>query len=696
MDDRAESSASLGELLSTLRHRLFVGRASECELFRSALTTTPPPFAVLLLHGPGGIGKSSLVEAFARIASGLGATVARLDGRAVGTSAADVIRALLQWMIIPDDGGPIESPSGQLVIMIDNFDRLAALGRWLREDLLPRLPADAIIVAAGRNTPDAEWKADPAWRELTRIIALRNLSPGDCHVYLAEQGVDPNSARTMIEISHGHPLGLSLITEVASRGGDIDDDQLAPDLVDTLLSRFVDTASNERQRQALAVCALARVTSEPLLRHVLDLPDAHALFEWLHGLSFVEVDPRGLRVHELARDVLDADLRWRDEEGYRWVLTRVREHLHDQLRRTRGPQQQRLVYDEKYVFRRLPSVLSPVDWEIWGDYLPEAATPDDRAPIMHLAESADGPQTTAAVAHWFARQPESFHVVRHPDGRFRGFITLLDLTRASDADLDLDVGARAGWDFACGQTPPRPGERVTQTRFILDTERGHAPSPTQNAAPVLTMQLYVNEPALSWDLLTMADPDRWNDYFALADLPRADGADFVMDAGRYGLFAHDFRSVSVDLWLDRVTEHALNQRPSAPDRERRVLVLSQAEFDDAVRQGLRDLHRPDVLARNPLVHTRLLGRPEISADAMALARMLREAVDALAVHPRDDKLYRAVERTFCRPSSTQEAAAAALGLPFSTYRRHLTQGVARVTAWLWDREVYGPAPGEQD
>ena len=70
------------------------------------------------------------------------------------------------------------------------------------------------------------------------------------------------------------------------------------------------------------------------------------------------------------------------------------------------------------------------------------------------------------------------------------------------------------------------------------------------------------------------------------------------------------------------------------------------------------------------------------------------AIDSLRVHPRDDKLWRAVERTYVRPAATQERAAAALSLPFSTYRRHLTQGVERVVAWLWTREVYGG--GEHD
>jgi len=38
---------------------------------------------------------------------------------------------------------------------------------------------------------------------------------------------------------------------------------------------------------------------------------------------------------------------------------------------------------------------------------------------------------------------------------------------------------------------------------------------------------------------------------------------------------------------------------------------------------------------------------------------------------------------------TQEAAAELLDLPFSTYRYHLTNGIKRITEWLWQRELYG-------
>ena len=107
--------------------------------------------------------------------------------------------------------------------------------------------------------------------------------------------------------------------------------------------------------------------------------------------------------------------------------------------------------------------------------------------------------------------------------------------------------------------------------------------------------------------------------------------------------------------------------------------------------GVRTSH-PDLLARNPLLRTRLArdraGDEDAGRGDAGGAGALRRC-EALREHPRDDKLWRAVERTYVRPAATQERAAAALGLPFSTYRRHLTQGVDRVVAWLWDQEVYG-------
>jgi len=619
----------------------------------------------------------------------------RVDGRDLVPSPPAALEALRGVLQVPDGEGAIVGPSdsGRLVVLFDTYERLGPLDDWVRTRLLPRLPATALTVVAGRRPPGSAWRADPAWRELLRVVSLRNLSPQESRQYLHACGVDPARYGQLVEVAHGHPLGLSLLADVVARGGEAAADPLTPDLVGTLLRQFLEVVPSGLHRRALEVCALARVTTEALLREALGLEDAHELFTWLRGLSFVESGPEGVFPHDLARDALEADLRWRDPDGYRRVFRGVRAHIHGRLKASQGHEQQRAIIDAKFLFRRLPGVLSPVDWDAWGQQYPEPARPGDREPILDLVLAWEGEPSAAIASRWWERQPEGFFVVRGQDGVVGGFLALMDLTRASTQDIAADPGARAAWDYARRHAPPRPGETVTQSRFVIDREAYQGPSPTLNATPILTMQRYLGIPNLAWDFLTLAEPERWDDYFAAADLPRAAGADFWVAGRRYGLFAHDFRRVPVDALLELVTERAIAQdvTPSPPTVKPPLLVLSQPEFDQAVRQALRDLRRPDLLARNPLLRTRVVRDRTASQEpsAAVLEALVCAAVETLREHPRDDKLLRAVERTYVRPAATQERAAAALGLPFSTYRRHLTQGVDRVVAWLWDQEVYG-------
>jgi AAA ATPase domain len=694
---QTRSAGTLGDLLASRRRRRFVGRAAEIELVRSALESAEPPFSVLHLHGPAGIGKSRLLDVLAGLAADAGASVVRLDGRDLAPSPAAMLEALRQELEVPDGQGAILGPSAtaRVVLLLDTYEQLAPLDDWVRTGLLPRLPATALTVVAGRAPPGPAWRADPAWRELLRVVSLRNLSPQESRQYLHACGVDPARHDQLVEVAHGHPLGLSLLADVVVRGGEAAADPLTPDLVGTLLRRFVEVVPDGRHRRALEVCAVARVTTEALLREALGSEDAHEPFAWLRELPFIEAGPDGVCPHELARDALAADLRWRDLDGYKRVFRAVRAHIQRRLRSSRGQEQQRAISDAKYLFRRLPGISSPVDWGTWGHHYPEPARPEDREPILDLVLGWEGAASAAIAARWWRRQPEGFFVIRGQDGAVDGFLALLDLTRASAQDLGADPGARAAWDHATRQAPPRPGETVTQSRFVIDRTAYQGPSPTLNATPILTIQRYLHTPKLAWDFLTLAEPERWDAYFAAADLPRAVGADFVVGGRRYGLFAHDFRRVPVDDLLTLVTERILAQEltPSPPTVQPPLLVLSQPEFDQAARQALRDLRRPDLLARNPLLRTRLVrdrsGDEEPSAPV--LEALVCAAVETLGEHPRDDKLLRAVERTYVRPAATQERAAAALGLPFSTYRRHLTRGVDRVVAWLWDQEVYGGA-----
>jgi hypothetical protein len=153
--------------------------------------------------------------------------------------------------------------------------------------------------------------------------------------------------------------------------------------------------------------------------------------------------------------------------------------------------------------------------------------------------------------------------------------------------------------------------------------------------------------------------------------------------------------MSVHEWLSTLGDRELAAGPGpaapVPDPGRLRVVLSAQEFEAAVKEALRNARRPADLARSPLCRSRLVAdAPCDGPRAETLADLLVAATDALAGDARDAKLHRVAATTFFRGVPTQEAAAERLGLPFSTYRRHLATAIERITAWLWERELHGP------
>ncbi|HEY2618416.1 MAG TPA: hypothetical protein VGI78_13840 [Acetobacteraceae bacterium] len=116
-------------------------------------------------------------------------------------------------------------------------------------------------------------------------------------------------------------------------------------------------------------------------------------------------------------------------------------------------------------------------------------------------------------------------------------------------------------------------------------------------------------------------------------------------------------------------------------------MLTRAEFDTGVRDALRHYTRTDLLMGNPLLRARLVARSGAeTVTGQHLRQTLAEAAETLFANARDQKLHRVLDLTYFNPAPKQEAAAERLGLPFSTYRRHLASGVERITEWLWHQE----------
>ena len=104
-----EPAPRLADRMAAAWRGRFVGRMTELETFRRALLADEPPFAVLHVFGPGGVGKSTLLREFARLAVDLGRPVVHLDGRNVDPSPPGLLLALRQATRAPEERPPVTS-----------------------------------------------------------------------------------------------------------------------------------------------------------------------------------------------------------------------------------------------------------------------------------------------------------------------------------------------------------------------------------------------------------------------------------------------------------------------------------------------------------------------------------------------------------------------------------------------------------
>ncbi|HEU4422835.1 MAG TPA: AAA family ATPase [Pilimelia sp.] len=692
-----DARGTLGQSLRRARRRRFVGRSGELELFRGGLADAEDSFRVLFLHGPGGVGKTALLGAFEELATDAGATAVRLDTRNVQPSPAAVLDALCAVLGCDDGADGVLAAMARKhrpVLLLDTYEMIAPLDGWVREWLLPQLPGDVLVVIAGRTPPGPRWTADPAWRDLLRVVGVRNMRGDDVRAYLLVEGVPAGLHDRLAAVTHGHPLTLSMLVDVIlRRGEDAVPSSLVdvPDILRAVLERVVEAVPSPRHRAALEVCAHARFTNEELLRVALGEPDVADLFDWLRAQGFIEENPRGLFPHDLIRDALDADLRWRDRARYAELHRRVRKHLLARVLDAGDErEQQRRVTDVIFMTRAHPLIGAYWHLSSLDDAYTDGLRPDDRRAVVDMTREHQGAEQARLAAYWMDRQPGAFRVFR-VGGEPVGYAGYLALHEADPADVDRDPGARAMWAYAQRHGAPRPGEPVTAWRFFLDRVHYHDPSASRTLAAAWHVQEILSRGRSSWDFIGVYEhSDAWTPLFAY-DFARASEADFTVGGHRYAVFAHDWRRLGLEDWLELGTRSELGAPAEPPTAAPPALVLAQPEFTAAVRDALRDLHADDRLADNPLLRSQLvIGDRSGRTGVESLRGLIREAADALRADPRDERLFHVVDRTFLRPAATQERAAEALHLSFSTYRRHRDRAVERIVAYLWRRELHGP------
>ncbi len=712
--------ARLADRLASARRTRFVGRIGEIQEFQAALQADEPPFQVLYLFGPGGVGKTTLLRELATVSEKHNARALYLDARNIEPSPYAFLAMLGMMLGLQPTDSPFDAlaiSKQRMVLLVDTYELLCPLENWLREDFLPQVPENMLIAFAGRESPAKEWLSDPGWQTLLRVVSLRNLAPDEGREYLKRRNIPDAQIHAVLDFTHGHPLALSLVADSFDQrrdqsspfGGDAFKPEAAPDMVKTLLEQFVQKVPSPAHRAALEASAMVRVTTESSLAAMLNLPDplapaneaepaaqsANELFEWLRGLSFMDARPDGLFPHDLAREALIADVRWRNPTWYEELHHHARNFYLKQLQAVRGVAQQLVLFDYIFLHRDNPVVRPFFEWASSGTMIADTMKESDIPSLAGIVARWEGEDAADLAAMWMQAQPENTLVLRDTETIPAGLMTMVRLDRATPKQIASDPGTQVAMKFLNKNAPLRAGEAATVFRFWMGRDTYQNVSPAQSIIFVNAVRHYLSTPSLAYTFFPTADADFWQMVLNYADLHRLPAADYEMDGKKFAVYGHDWRVMPPLQWLTLLAERETGQSstpPSRPPTATTLIVLSHAEFDAALHDALHDFSRPHRLRENPLLRSRIVveraGAYASNDERMsALQALLREAVEMPQVSPREAKLYRAVQYTYLKPSMTQEQAAEALDVPFSTYRRHLKAGMIRVVDFLWQKEI---------
>ena len=502
----------------------------------------------------------------------------------------------------------------------------------------------------------------------------------------------------MLDFTHGHPLALSLVADVFAQRGDFDfHPEAAPDVVKALLEDLVQKVPGPAHRTALEACALVRLMTEDLLDTMLTMPDTHELFEWLRGLSFMEAGPIGLFPHDLAREALAADLRWRNPAWYAELHRRARNYYLTGLQKASERDQQRILFDYVFLHRDNPVMQPFFEWQESGSVPPDRLRPADREPLIAMVERFEGPESAAIAAHWLERQPEGAIVFRDLEGAPTAFMLTIALEKAAARGLRRRPGGR------------RPLALRADSRALAARRDRHRVSLLDGPRHLPVRLAHAEHDRHQHDAL-LHDHARPGVQFLRsrrrrildAGLPYSDQTPipeigFVVGGRRYTPFGHNWRAVPPLAWLALLAEREVTtmSQPPPPRRSPRA-PSSSARTASPKPCATRYATSP---ASTRCATTRSCARgssstrpgraPDRKRRLAALQALVTQACRAPGSRAARRQALPRAPAHVPAPGPHARAAAEQLDLPFSTYRRHLKSGVTRVAAILWQWEIQG-------
>jgi hypothetical protein len=658
---------TLGDLVRRAEDDLFVGREHEIATF-DAWLASPGPALLLNITGVGGVGKTTLLRRFERLAFGRGWAVVSVAGGDVPASLSGVLRGMGVDSIEDAAARFAERPT---LLALDAFDALESVTASIRDDLFAALPAGTRILVVGRRRLDARrWRG---WLPVIDHIALAPLRQDESRDYLERRGLtDPAQVRTIAHATRGLPLALSVAADAAARGGTslkaVPSDWTA--LLRTLVDDILAEVANDDLRLVVEAAAVLRRFDEDVLSAVLDGRPISGAFAELTTLSFVRSGRHGLAIHDEVKAMLIADLGVRSPDRLRMYRERAAEYYRARIGQPVDADWQLLLDGLSLQEPVRPGIPRPVDP---SRSLVEPYRPEDRDEVLATQrEFVDSPagatlsrdeRSEATLAHLLDWPETEMFVARTRSGGVHGYAFLMPICDASLALLPPDGQLRdAVITWLSGAGLALPATRAASRITFLSTIAARPPDVDEamNALGEFGFSLVM----------------RGGMFVAVA----AQGSWFgqTMAAGGSELVGHLEPSVPggpvLDVWVVDIDAFGVAEWTEAmiagrPPRRR----LRGAELIAAVQDALGNWRDDSHLAASPLLTTLPSTDATRESSPGALRALIRTALEGIRREGHELEA-RAIELAYLDRSGSVERVAERLHVSRSTLFRLLRKG----------------------
>jgi len=615
----------ISDRLSEAAKNTFVGRQKELSLLTQAVESPDPPFIVAFIHGPGGIGKSRLMEAV------LGEIEPAIDRYILNCREIEptpqgfqeaIARALQMQEPEPDLYSVVNClvESGRrTVLALDTYETFGLMDTWLRQVFIPALSENIFTIIAGRQEPSAGWTITPGWQSLFYAIELREFSMSDAQIMSQSRGLSPAQAEQAMRFAQGYPLALEMAAAAIQTQPDLEISAGPPPKVLHQLTQVFMSGLPTKTKDAVIAASTVRRVTESLLRTLLDSSSVREAFDNLQELPFIDVTAEGLIFQDVVRDTISRDLTRRDPDRYRTYRKCAYLYFTKKARHAVASSLWQYTADLLYMIEN-PFVREAFFPQGATDLRVEPATSGDGMDIRTITESAEPPESARLIKRWWERHPETFMVAKTRNGELTAFYILFEPEKVDPTFLEEDLFTSA-WLQHLRENPVADGERVLFCRRWLDRSTGELPSAAVSACFLDIKRAYMElRPSLRRIYFPVKNLPTFKQILFPLGFTSLQKAAVTVDNSVYHSLMNDFGPSSVDGWLAKIVgaelglesakedPKVLQEAVKKPDRQLLTILFTDIVGSSERVLAIGDRRWKDLLERHHILVRKALAR----------------------------------------------------------------------------------------